>query len=41
MTALADLGVNALLDYHVSKLADEFKVSELAMTIRLTSLGLL
>jgi hypothetical protein len=38
---VADIGGGALLDYHVSRLADEFNVSELAMTIRLTSMGLL
>jgi Zn-dependent peptidase ImmA (M78 family) len=38
---VAELGVGVLLDNHVSWLAEEFKVSELAMTIRLTSLGLL
>jgi Zn-dependent peptidase ImmA (M78 family) len=38
---VSELGVNSLLDYHVSYLADVFKVSEQAMTIRLTTLGLL
>ncbi len=34
-------GATPLLDHHVSLLAKEFQVSEQAMTIRLTSLGLL
>jgi Zn-dependent peptidase ImmA (M78 family) len=36
-----DLGVPQLLDNHVAHLAKQFKVSEHAMTIRLTRLGLL
>lgn len=36
-----ELGVNSLLDHHVSYLAEVFEVSEQAMTIRLTTLGLL
>jgi len=35
------LGVPQLLDHHVAHLAKRFKVSEHAMTIRLTRLGLL
>lgn len=38
---VANLGVRALLDHHVSYLAEKFEVSEQAMTIRLTTLGLL
>ena len=39
---ISSLGLGGpLLDRHVAVLADEFKVSEQAMTIRLTSLGLL
>jgi Zn-dependent peptidase ImmA (M78 family) len=36
-----ELGGGSLLDQHVSQLAEEFQVSEQAMTIRLTTLGLL
>jgi Zn-dependent peptidase ImmA (M78 family) len=35
------VGDGPLLDYHVTQLAKEFAVSEQAMTIRLTTLGLL
>lgn len=35
------VGAGPLLDQHVEKLAKDFKVSEQAMTIRLTTLGLL
>ena len=35
------LGAQALHDHHVEELADKFKVSQQAMTIRLTNLGLL
>lgn len=38
---IAKLGVKALHDQHVEMLADEFKVSQQAMTIRLSNLGLL
>ena len=38
---VTELGGGPLLDNHVSYLADTFKVSEQAMTIRLTTLGLL
>lgn len=34
-------GTGLLLDFHVAAMADTFKVSEQAMTIRLTTLGLL
>jgi Zn-dependent peptidase ImmA (M78 family) len=36
-----ELGGGPLLDQHVTRLAKEFQVSEQAMTIRLTTLGLL
>jgi Zn-dependent peptidase ImmA (M78 family) len=35
------LGVKQLRDFHITGLADEFKVSEQAMTIRLSTLGYL
>lgn len=38
---VAELKVGSLLDYHVSQMAEQFEVSEQAMTIRLTTLGLL
>ena len=38
---VAELGGGPLLDHHVSHLAGAFRVSEQAMTIRLSSLGLL
>jgi Zn-dependent peptidase ImmA (M78 family) len=36
-----DLKVQSLCDYHVEKLAEDFKVSAQAMTIRLSTLGFL
>jgi Zn-dependent peptidase ImmA (M78 family) len=39
--ALVDLGQDALDDRQVIDLASTFKVSEQAMTIRLTTIGLL
>jgi Zn-dependent peptidase ImmA (M78 family) len=41
MSEVAKLGTNNLSDYAVEKLAKSFQVSEQAMTIRLTTLGLL
>lgn len=41
LQAVNEMGVHHLLDWHVSELAETFEVSEQAMTIRLTSLGLL
>lgn len=38
---VVELGGSSLLDYHVSQLAEMFEVSEQAMIIRLTTLGLL
>lgn len=38
---VTELGGGPLLDHHVSRLAEAFKVSDQAMTIRLTTLGLL
>lgn len=38
---LREFGDGPLLDYHVTSLAETFEVSEQAMTIRLTTLGLL
>jgi len=38
---VAELGGGPLLDQHVTRLAKDFQVSEQAMTIRLTTLGLL
>lgn len=38
---IKEFKVESLRDYHVAKLADEFEVSEQAMTIRLSTLGYL
>jgi len=38
---IKEFRVESLRDYHVAKLADEFEVSEQAMTIRLSTLGYL
>jgi Zn-dependent peptidase ImmA (M78 family) len=40
-THVAKIGTRALHDQHVTRLAEEFSVSEQAMTIRLSTLGLL
>jgi Zn-dependent peptidase ImmA (M78 family) len=40
-THVAKIGTRALHDQHVTRLAEEFLVSEQAMTIRLSTLGLL
>jgi len=39
--AIKGFKTDSLRDYHVAQLADEFKVSEQAMTIRLSTLGYL
>lgn len=39
--AIKEFKTDSLLDYHVVRLADEFEVSEQAMTIRLSTLGYL
>jgi Zn-dependent peptidase ImmA (M78 family) len=39
--AIKEFKTDSLRDYHVAQLADEFKVSEQAMTIRLSTLGYL
>jgi Zn-dependent peptidase ImmA (M78 family) len=41
MRSIKSLKVTSLRDDHVAKLADEFEVSEQAMTIRLSTLGFL
>jgi hypothetical protein len=39
--AIKEFKTDSLRDYHVAQLADEFEVSEQAMTIRLSTLGYL
>jgi hypothetical protein len=39
--AIKEFKTDSLRDYHVARLAEEFKVSEQAMTIRLSTLGFL